>query len=136
MYQHETKLRVRYGETDQMGYAYYGNYAQYFEVGRVEMLRSLGVTYKEMEDEGIALPVYTFSIKYFKPAYYDDELTIRTTIKKMPAARIEFHYETFNAKGDLLNEGDTTLVFIDKNTKRPCPPPERFIIQFRPFFGH
>src|SRR5690348_9666098 len=98
MYSHETKLRVRYGETDQMGYSYYGNYAQYFEVGRVEMLRSLGVTYKEMEDEGIALPVYTFSIKYYKPAFYDDELTIKTTINKMPAARISFNYQTYNAK--------------------------------------
>ena len=93
MYSFETKIRVRYGETDQMSFAYYGVYAQYYEVGRVELLRSLGVTYKKLEDMGFALPVVSLNINYKKPAYYDDELTIRTTIKELPSVKITFYYE-------------------------------------------
>jgi len=77
MFRSETKIRVRYGETDQMGFAYYGNYAQYYEVGRVEALRGIGMSYRELEEDGVMLPVYTFSIKYLKPALYDDEITIK-----------------------------------------------------------
>ena len=88
MYLHETKIRIRYGETDQMGYVYYGNYAQFFEIGRVEMLRSLGVSYASMEKQGIMLPVVDFSVKYIKPAYYDDLITIRTMIEEIPSVKI------------------------------------------------
>src|SRR5690606_4834061 len=92
----ETKIRVRYGETDQMGYAYYGIYAQYYEVGRVEAIRKLGFSYKEVEERGIFLPVIDFSVNYRKPAYYDDELTIITTIKELPkGVRIPFEYECY-----------------------------------------
>ena len=124
MYSFETKIRVRYGETDQMSFAYYGVYAQYYEVGRVELLRSLGVTYKKLEDMGFALPVVSLNINYKKPAYYDDKLTLKTTIKKMPSARIIFDYETYNNQGDLLNTGEVVLVFIDKKTGTPCFAPE------------
>ena len=96
MYTSETKVRVRYSETDMMGYCYYGNYASYFEVARVEAIRQLGFSYKKMEDDGIALPVLEFSIKYFKPAFYDDELRIETTITEIPKARIHFTYKTLN----------------------------------------
>ena len=120
MYSFETKLRVRYGETDQMGYVYYGVYAQYYEVGRVELLRSLGVSYKELEEEGFALPVVNFEINYKKAAHYDDELIIRTTIKELPSARITFHYETFNTEMELLNSGKVVLVFVEKKSKKPC----------------
>ena len=113
MFSSEVKIRVRYGETDRMGYVYYGNYAEYFEVARVEALRELGLNYKDVEDSGIMLPVYTFNIKYFKPAFYDDLLTIKTTIKEIPQARITFEYETYNEKKELLNKGETVLVFID-----------------------
>ena len=123
MYSFETKIRVRYGETDQMSFVYYGVYAQYYEVGRVELLRSLGITYKELEESGYALPVVNLQIKYNKPAYYDDELIIRTTIKEMPSARITFYYETMNSKGELLNTGEVVLVFMDKKTGRPCLVP-------------
>ncbi|HJN64008.1 MAG TPA: thioesterase family protein [Flavobacteriales bacterium] len=123
MYSKETKIRVRYGETDQMGYVYYGVYAQYFEVGRVELLRSLGVSYKELEKSGFALPVVDFEINYKKAALYDDELTIRTTIKELPSARITFEYETYNVAKELLNVGKVILVFVDKVTKKPCLPP-------------
>lgn len=123
MFSHQVKLRVRYSETDRMGYAYYGNYAQYYEVGRVEALRSLGINYRELEDAGILLPVYEYQIKYLKPAYYDDELTLTTSIKEMPGARIRFDYECHNEEGVLLNIGTVTLVFIDKASGKPRQPP-------------
>ena len=123
MFKSETKIRVRYAETDQMGYCYYGNYAQYFEVARVEALRSLGVTYKNMEENGIWLPVVDFSIKYLQPAYYDEELTILTNVVKEPTIRIFFTYETYNEKKEKINFGETSLVFLDKKLKKPvnCP---------------
>jgi acyl-CoA thioester hydrolase len=131
----ETNIRVRYGETDRMGYVYYGNYAEYYEVGRVEALRALGWNYKEMEDSGILLPVYSFGIRYFKPAYYDDLLTIKTMIRERPGTRLSFHYETHNEKGEKLNEGETTLVFINAETKRPCMAPEGFIKALAPYLA-
>ncbi|MEP7264986.1 MAG: thioesterase family protein [Bacteroidota bacterium] len=134
MLQTEIQLRVRYSETDRMGYAYYGNYAQYFEVARVEMLRSLGITYKTMEDEGILLPVLELNIKYIKPAYYDDLLTIKTKIPSLPTARIYFEYDTFNADGELLNKATTTLVFIKSKTGRPCSVPEDLLEKMKPFY--
>ena len=124
MYSFETKIRVRYGETDQMSFVYYGVYAQYYEVGRVELLRSLGISYKEIEEMGYALPVVSLNINYKNPAYYDDKLTIRTTIKKLPSAKIIFDYKTYNEQGNLLNTGEVVLVFLDKKTGRPCFAPE------------
>jgi acyl-CoA thioester hydrolase len=134
MFSHELKLRVRYAETDRMGFVYYGNYATYFEVARVEMLRSLGFTYRRMEDEGIILPVLDFTIKYIKPAYYDDLLTINTVIKNLPAARIHFDYETFNEGKVLLNIASTTLVFINRNTLKPCPAPADFMEAIKKYY--
>ncbi len=115
--------RVRYGETDQMGYVYHGNYAQYLEMGRLEWLRQLGVSYKEMEENGIMLPVYSLNLRFVKPAFYDDVLTITTSIKKTPSVRIEFEYQIHNQDGILINTAETTLVFIDMKTGRPtkCP---------------
>lgn len=119
----ETKLRVRYGETDQMGVVYHGNYAQYFEVGRIEWLRKFGVSYKQMEEEGIMLPVISLSVKYIKSARYDDLIKVRTHLVKLPKASIEFNYEILNEKGELLATGNTTLVFMDIHRNRPtrCP---------------
>jgi acyl-CoA thioester hydrolase len=134
MYLSEVQIRVRYAETDQMGYVYYGNYASYFEVARVETLRNLGFTYKAIEESGIILPVLTFSIKYIKPAYYDDLLSIRVAIKEIPMARIRFDYETYNEKDELINIADTTLVFINKSTNKPCPAPEDFMQALKKFF--
>lgn len=117
------KLRVRYGETDQMGVVYYGNYAQYFEVGRTEWLRAFGITYKQMEADGFLLPVISLNIKYKKPARYDDVITVKTSLVKLPSVTIEFNYEIFNEAGDILVEGNTVLAFIDVNRNRPtkCP---------------
>ena len=134
MFCSEVKLRVRYGETDRMGYVYYGNYAEYFEVGRVEALRELGMSYRELEDSGILLPVLEYSIKYLKPAYYDELLTIKTCITDLPAARLIFSYETFNEKKELLNKGVTTLVFVNRQSGRPCAAPENFMEAIRKFF--
>lgn len=131
----ETKMRVRYGETDRMGYAYYGNYAQYYEVGRVEALRKMGFSYREMEDKGILLPVIEFNVQYKKPAFYDDEITVVTTIREKPGVRITFHYECYNEKKELLNTGLVTLVFIDKASNRPCQPPAWFMEEMAKYFN-
>ena len=95
MFIHESKVRVRYAETDQMGYVYYGNYATFFEIARVDSMKSLGVSYKEIENAGVIMPVLHYATKYYKPALYDDELTIKTIIKKLPTARIHFDFEVF-----------------------------------------
>ena len=134
MYNSKTKVRVRYSETDMMGYCYYGNYATYFEVARVEAIRQLGFSYRQMEDDGVALPVLEFSIKYFKPAFYDDELTIETIVTELPKARIYFEYKTFNEEGVLLNEAKTSLVFINKETMKPCLAPTDFLEKIEKYF--
>lgn len=121
---HEEKIRVRYGETDQMGYVYYGNYALYYEIGRVELLRKLGISYREIEERGIGLPVLSFEIKYFKPGRYDDLITLKTRITDKPNTRITFHYECFNEQEELMNHGKITLVFVDKSTGKPIRCPE------------
>jgi len=123
MIKREIQLRVRYAETDKMGYVYYGNYAAYFEMGRVELLRSLGVSYKSLEDSGIILPVRDLSVRYIKPAFYDDLLTLETTLTELPELRIHFRYALYNASNVLLCKAETTLVFIDVNTNRPTAPP-------------
>jgi acyl-CoA thioester hydrolase len=126
----ETTLRVRYAETDQMGFVYYGNYAQYYEVGRVEAMRSLGFSYKEMEESGILMPVINLNINYKRPALYDDEIRIVTTVSKLPSVRITFEYECYNQKNELLNTGSVTLVFIDKIKNKPTTPPDWFMKGF------
>jgi acyl-CoA thioester hydrolase len=135
MYTHSTKVRVRYGETDQMGYVYYGNYAEYYEVARVEMLRSLGMDYASMESSGVMMPVLELNCKYIRPARYDQELTIKTTIAELPGIRIHFKYEIFNESDELINIGTTTLVFVDMEKNKPCSPPEDFMEKLRGFFN-
>jgi acyl-CoA thioester hydrolase len=123
MKEHEIKIRVRYSETDQMGVVYHGNYAQYFEMGRVEWLRNMGISYKWMEENGIMLPVVSLTMNYKKPARYDDELTVKTTMKKLSSVKIEFDYEIYNDKDELLTTGYSILVFVDMKTGRPTAPP-------------
>src|SRR5665213_3494211 len=127
MFEHSTKLRVRYGETDQMGCMYYGNYAEFYEVGRVEMLRSLGLTYSGMEGSGIKMPVMELHCKYLKPALYDEEITINVIMDKLPGVKIFFRYELFNEKQELINTGETLLVFVNMQTNRPCLPSQDFL---------
>lgn len=124
MYVNLTSTRVRYAETDQMGYVYYGNYPQFFEIGRVEALRALGISYKKMEEQGIMLPVLKLEIKYIAPAKYDEKLEIKTEIRELPSTRITFHHEIRNEAGDLLTIGFVQLVFVQIDTKRPCKAPD------------
>lgn len=134
MISHNTQFRVRYSETDQMGYVYYGNYAQYFEVGRVEWLRNLGFSYKTMEDSGIMLPVIKLQINYLKPAKYDDLLTLKTTLVKKPGVRILFSYELINEQNELLVTADTELVFIDIVKNKPTKSPIQLSKKIESFF--
>src|SRR5688500_10954199 len=135
MYKSETTVRVRYGETDQMGYVYYGFYAMYYEVARVESLRQLGVTYKEIEAMGVIMPVLENKSKYIVPARYDEMLTIKTTIREKPSVRIKFEYEIFNEQGKLIHQGETLLAFVDKQSNRPCRPPQAMENVLQPFFA-
>ena len=134
MYQSETTVRVRYGETDQMGYVYYGNYAMYYEVARVESLRKLGFAYKNLEKDGVMLPVLENHTRFIAPATYDELLTIRTTIKEQPGVRIRFYYEIFNEEQELINKGETLLVFVNMKSGKPCRPPDTMQQLLRPFF--
>lgn len=134
MYTDKTQIRVRYSETDRMGYVYYGHYAQYCEVGRVEALRNLGISYRSMEEDGIMLPVASYSIQYKKPAVYDDLLTVETSITALPSAKIHFSYTIF--RGDeLLIIAETTLVFVAAETMRPVRCPEPLLDKLAPFFS-
>ena len=118
-----TNLRVRYSETDQMGIVYYGNYAQYLEQGRTDWLRSLGFTYKYMEEHQVMLPVINLNIDYKKPAKYDDLLTIKTSLLEIPSVKIKFYYEIQNQNHELLVTATTTLVFLDSITRKLIKAP-------------
>jgi len=136
MYQHDFQKRVRYGETDQMGYLYYGNYAHYYEIGRVEMLRSLGLTYKSMEEEhGILMPVMSLQMRFVRPAYYDELLTIRTALRKLPDQFITFYVEIFNEKNKLVNGGSVKLCFVDKNSNKTIAAPNYLLDKLKPYFA-
>ncbi|MCX6215939.1 thioesterase family protein [Spirosoma sp.] len=129
-----TNIRVRYYDTDQMGIVYYGNYARFYEIGRVEALRNLGLSYKAIEESGISMPVYDLNSRFIRPAKYDDLLTIRVSIPQMPKTRLMFAYEIFNQEGQLLNTGQTTLVFVRTETGRPCTAPAELVEATKPFF--
>jgi acyl-CoA thioester hydrolase len=134
MYKSETTVRVRYGETDQMGYVYYGIYAMYYEVARVESLRQLGLTYREIEAMGIIMPVLENRSRFIAPGRYDEELRIVTTLREKPSVRIKFEYEIFNAQNTLIHQGETSLAFVDRVTNRPCRPPDAMQKVLEPFF--
>jgi acyl-CoA thioester hydrolase len=134
MYSHAVQIRVCYADTDQMGYVYYGNYARYYEIARVESLRNLGFSYKELEASGIMMPVYENYSKYVLPARYDDLLTVKVYVKTIPKVRMVFEYEIYNENNTLLNTGVTTLVFINQRTQKPCAVPQRLSSELEPFF--
>ncbi len=135
MYTSETKVRVRYAETDQMNVVYHGNYAQYFEVGRVEAIRQLGLSYKDLETSGIIMPVIEWTAKFVRPAHYDDLLTVRTTLREMPANhRIEFLQEVYNEKGKLLTTGHVILYFLRSNTMEKTDMPPEMAQRLQPYF--
>jgi acyl-CoA thioester hydrolase len=135
MFTSETKIRVRYAETDQMNVVYHGNYAQYFEVGRVESIRQLGLGYKDVEASGVIMPVIEWTAKFIRPAHYDDLLTIRTTVKQWPVDyRIEFLQEVYNEAGKLLTTGKVLLYFLKSATMEKTLMPEDMEKKLRPFF--
>ena len=122
MIEHSVNLRVRYAETDAINFVYYGNYASYFEVARVELMRELGLSYRAIEEMGIWMPVIDYHIQYLKPAQYDDEITVTVKVTSLPSAKMIFQYESF-VNGSIINRAETTLVFVDAKTKKPqrCP---------------
>lgn len=136
MYESTTSIRVRYGETDQMGYLYYGCYALYYEVGRAEAIRQLGFTYRQLEEMGIMMPVVELNAKYLRPALYDDLVTVKTILKQLPdSSRIQFHSELYNEQQQLLNVGVTTLVFYDPKEKQKVNMPQELLDRLSPFFS-
>ncbi len=124
MKEHKVEVRVRYGETDQMGVVYHGSYVPYFEIGRVEWLRNKGVSYKDMEQNGIELPIVSMHLNYKKPAKYDDLLTIHTKLKSYSGVKIEFDCEIRNENEELLTTAHFILVFVDVNSGKPTTPPQ------------
>ncbi len=135
MLQHDFQKRVRYGETDQMGYLYYGNYAQYYEIGRVEMLRSVGLSYRELEEKhGIWMPVVSMQQRFVRPGRYDELLTIRTTLKQLPEQFIHFDVEIFNEKQKLVNGGRVKLCFFKADTQKTIKAPAILLDKLQPYF--
>ena len=136
MYESQTQIRVRYAETDQMNVVYHGNYAQYFEVGRAEAIRSLGFTYKDLEAMGVIMPIVEFTSKFLRPAHYDDLLTIKTILKELPTNhRIEFNQEVYNQHEKLLTIGKVVLYFIDAATKEKTEMPKEWRLVVAPYFS-
>lgn len=134
MFTYEHQIRVRYGDTDQMGYVYYGNYGYYYEQARSEAIRSIGITYKQIEDSGTMMPITRMNIKYIQPAFYDELLTIKTTVEQQPHRLILFAYHVYNEKNELINEGETQLAFIDAVTKKLKSAPSILMDKMKPFF--
>lgn len=136
MFNSETKIRVRYAETDQMNVVYHGNYAQYFEVARAEAIREMGITYKEMEEMGIVMPIVELHTKFLRPAKYDDLLTIKTQLRELPTDhRIEFHHEVCNEDGKLLTVGRIVLYFLDSKTMARSVMPDALRNHLTPYFS-
>jgi acyl-CoA thioester hydrolase len=135
MYSFDYKVRVRYGDTDQMGVVYYGNYPRFYEIGRMEMLRSLGLSYIKWEDElGIIMPVVSMDSRYLYPAKYDDELRIKTTLTELPSKMISFDYRIFNQRGILVNTGNVKLFFIRKSDNKRLSAPDELVQKLKPYF--
>ncbi|QNA42902.1 acyl-CoA thioesterase [Lacibacter sediminis] len=136
MFNSETNIRVRYSETDQMNVVYHGNYAQYFEVARAEAIREMGITYKEMEEMGIVMPIVELHTKFLRPAKYDDLLTIKTQLRELPTDhRIEFHHEVYNEEGKLLTIGRVVLYFLDAKTMARSAMPSALANHLLPYFN-
>lgn len=134
MYSYSIDVRVRYADTDQMGFVYHGNFLIYYEVARTESLRNLGIAYKDLEAAGVMMPVFDFYCKFFKPARYDDVLTIKVLIPQFPGVKIHFNYEIYNQHQELINTGHTILVFLNKETERPVRMPENMKKVLDPYY--
>lgn len=134
MFTNITKVRVGYSDTDQMTFVHHSNYVKYYENARWEAFRALGISYKDIEASGVLMPVISMKFDFLKPAFYDDLLTIKTTIKKYPRARVVFNYELFNESGELINSSEVVLAFLEKDTLLPCLPPENIMMALKEYF--
>ena len=128
MIAYECKIRVMYPDTDQMGYVHHSNYVKYYETARWELLRNIGISYKSVEDAGYLLPVTGMIFKFLKPAFYDELLMIETRLKAIKGSRIWFTYKTYNTDGEMINQAETSLAFVTKDSRKPCHPPD-FILK-------
>ena len=129
----ESRIRIRYDEVDKMGYVYHGNYAKYFHISRTELFRDFGLSDKTLEHQKLLLPVIELHIKYFKPVYYDDIITIRTTLKEIPRTRIKLQHTVFNVKNEIINEASSTLIFVDSRSRKPMRVPGGIIDKMKQF---
>ena len=136
MYAHEITIRIAYADTDVMGFVYYGNYPRFYEIGRTEMIRSLGMTYREMEEKGVLMPVVNLSCEYIKPAHYDDLIRMTTMLRELPKSRIKFYYELFNPSDELIHKAETELIFLDSVRRKPVRAPQYLIDKLLPYFGN
>ena len=132
-FKHSTEYRIRYAETDKMGYCYYGNYPTFLEVGRVELFRALGISYKSLEENGVLLPVLDLNIKYLAPALYDDLIRVDTSLIRLDGVRLFFDYSIYNETDILLVKASTTLVFVDDKNRKPIAPPQNFVSLIAPY---
>ena len=130
MYTHTTKQRVKYSDTDQMGYMHHSNYVRYYENSRWELFRSLGISYKAIEKDNYLLPVTNMTFRFIKPVFYDELLTIETTLNEIKGARIFFSYKMYNTTGNLINEAEMVVAFIQKGNRQPCHPPNYIMNAF------
>lgn len=134
MFEHVSYIRVRYGETDQMGYVYYGNYSLYYEQGRTEAIKSLGVSYRMLEEQGIMTPVADMKVRYKGPAKYDEMLKVVTRVSEMPTRTMNFGTTIYNEAGKIINEGETSLLFVSAETRKPCSAPSELVAALQPYF--
>lgn len=134
MISHDTQVRVLYRDTDKMGVVYHANYIVYYEAARNEMFRAIGLPYTELEAMNIVMPIVEVESKYKAPAYYDELLTVRATIKELPAVRAIIEYEVFNEAGTLINTGKTVLGYVNTERMRPCRAPQKFIDELQKYF--
>lgn len=136
MYSYDTQIRVCYADVDQMGFVYYGNYLKFYEIARGESMRALGLSYREMEERGVMMPVVRAELNYKKPAHYDDVITVRTIVKELPqGARMDFYYEVYNQESQLLNHGFSQLAFVRKDSGMPCRCPDYLTELLSPYFA-
>lgn len=135
MITYDAKIRVRYGETDKMGFLYHAHYVDYYDVARTEMIRSLGTSNLELENRGVMLPVVEVGLDYKNPSHYDDLLTVRVMLKEMPGVKMRFDHEVYRENGELINTGHVVLAFMNSETKRACRPPQWFLDYLAPYFS-
>ena len=130
----ENNIQIRYDEVDKMGYVYHGNYAKYYHISRTELMRSIGLSDKKLEGYNIIMPIIELNIKYLKPVYYDDIITIKTLLRRLPDTRMKFYHEVRNEENKLINTASSTVVFVDMETRLPMRAPEFFRDKLKPYF--